>query len=186
MDVLGRITIPIVGLLLLLPGCFSAGAEQEQADGAAAPKLANGCTVVEESSKLADQVLQITNLERAALDLPPVVSSDRLQEAADKFACQMIEEGFFDHYDPKTGRGPGERAVAAKYVYYLIGENLAAGQETAADVMRVWMESPTHRDNILEPSFKDIGIAVRSLGGETLYWVVEFGDPFKFPISGTR
>ena len=68
----------------------------------------------------------------------------------------------------------------------MIGENLAAGQETAADVMRVWMESPTHRDNILEPSFKDIGIAVRSLGGETLYWVVEFGDPVKFPISGTR
>ena len=186
MDLRGRIAIPIIGLLLLMPGCFSAGAGQEQAEGALEPKLAAGCVAVEDSDKLADQVLQITNLERAAADLPPVVSSDRLGESAAKFACRMIEEGFFDHYDPETGRGPGERAVTAKYIFYSIGENLAAGQETAADVMRVWMESPSHRSIILDPAWKDVGIAVRSLGGETLYWVVEFGDPVEFPISGTR
>lgn len=169
-----------------MPGCFSAGADQDQGEGAPASKLTAACITVEESAKLADQVLQITNLERAAEDLPPVVSSDRLDEAAAKFACRMIEEGFFDHYNPETGRGPGERAVAAKYVFYSIGENLAAGQETAADVMRVWMESPSHRSIILDPIWKDVGIAVRSFGGESLYWVVEFGDPVELPTGGTR
>ena len=49
-----------------MPGCFSAGAGQEQAEGTPEPKLAAGCVVVEDSDKLADQVLQITNLERRA------------------------------------------------------------------------------------------------------------------------
>ena len=178
--------IPLIGLLLLMPGCFAPGADQDQAEGASESKLTAVCITVEESDKLTDQVLQIINLERAAEDFPPVVLSDRLDEAASKFACQMIEEGFFKHYNPETGRGPGERAAAAKYLYYSIGENLAEGQETAADVMRDWMESPTHGDIILDPSWKDIGIAVRSFGGESLYWVVEFGDPAELPTGGTR
>ncbi len=183
---LGRIAIPIIGLLLLMPGCFSAGDEQGLAEGASEAKIAGDCVVVEDSDKLADLLLQLINLERDGDGLTPVVSSARLKDVADKFACRMIEEGFFGHEDPETGSGPGQRAVAGKYLYYWIGENLASGQETAADVIRVWLESPTHRSNILDPGWKDIGIAVRSLGGETLYWVVEFGDPADVRISGTR
>ena len=169
-----------------MPGCFSTGAEEGQSDVALGQKLAVDCKTPRDADQLADQVLQITNLERAAEGLPPVVANLKLNEAAGNFACQMIDEGFFSHNDPITGRGPGERAVAAKYVFYSIGENLAAGQETAAEVMRVWMESPSHHEIILDPNWKDVGIAVRSLGGESLYWVVEFGDPVALPIHGTR
>ena len=54
----------------------------------------------------------------------------------------MVAGGFFAHRDPETGAGPGERAVAANYAGYFVGENLAAGHRTAAAVMKVWMESP--------------------------------------------
>ena len=70
MNLLGRMTIPLIGLLLLMPGCFSPGADQDQAEGASAAKLTADCLDVEESNDLTDQLLQIINLERAAENLP--------------------------------------------------------------------------------------------------------------------
>ena len=90
---------------------------------------------------MADQVLQLVNLERAEADLPPVTRNPALERIADDYACRMIAENFFGHRDPETGHGPGDRAVVGKYRFYAIGENLAAGQETAAEVMKVWMEA---------------------------------------------
>lgn len=176
--------IPIIGLLLLAAGCYSADGEQNGVDTEPGAKLFVECGAVPQGDDLADQLLQLANLERAAAGLPPVVSNDRLMKAADGFACRMIEESFFDHYDPGTGHGPGDRAVASKYVFYSIGENLAAGQETAADVINLWMDSPTHRDILLDPDWKDTGIAVRAGSEDLLYWVMEFGDPVEFPIGG--
>ena len=56
-------------------------------------------------------------------------------------------------------------------------ENPAAAQSTAADVMRVGMESDSHRANILDHRWTEIGIAVRVGGEHAIYWVQEFGDP---------
>ena len=61
-----------------------------------------------------------------------------------------------------------------------MGENLAAGQKTAADVMKIWMESPPHREIILDSKWKEVGIAVRAGGEYSIYWVMEFGDPPTF------
>lgn len=180
------VKIPFIGLLILATGCFSAGEEQNGAGTAPEEKLFVECGTVPQADNLADQLLQLANLERVAAGLPPVVRDDRLRKAADDFACRMIEEGFFDHHDPYTGHGPGDRAVASKYVFYSIGENLAAGQETAADVINLWMDSPTHRDILLDPDWKDTGVAVRAGGEDLLYWVMEFGDPFEFPVGGSN
>lgn len=161
-----------IGVLGLLPGCF-APASSAQDDAA---KLAE-CTEPEDPQRLADQVLQLVNLERAENDLPPVSLNPSLAKIADDYACRMIADDFFAHTDPATGYGPGDRAVAGKYSFHAIGENLAAGQMSAADVMKVWMESPSHRDIILDERWKELGVAVR-LGGEyAIYWVQEFGDP---------
>ena len=138
------------------------------------------CIEPEEADRLSDQVLQLVNLERAGEELPPVVFSSTLQKVASDYACIMIEEGFFGHLDPVTGHGPGERAMAGKYTFYSVGENLAAGQETAADVMRVWMDSPSHREIILDPKWRELGVAVRNGGEHSIYWVMEFGDPADF------
>jgi len=150
-------------------GCFMAppGANDAQAK----------CIVTEDADVLADRVLQLVNLERVEAGVAPVVKSDALTGLAQDYACRMIEGGFFGHTDPDTGYGPGERAVAGKYLFWNIGENLAAGQTTAADVMRVWMDSPSHRDNILDPRWTEVGIGVRYGGADSIYWVQEFGDP---------
>ncbi len=126
---------------------------------------------------MADQVLQLVNLERAQIDLSPVIVSPALTKIAEDYACHLVEGGYFGHEDPKTGHGALERAVAAKYMFYAIGETLAAGHLTAADVMKAWMGSPPHRDVILDPTWREIGIAVRTGGKYSIYWVQEFGDP---------
>ena len=96
---------------------------------------------------------------------------------AENYACRLIEGGFFGHEDPLNGYGALERAATAKYMFYAIGENLAAGPQTSAEVMKAWMDSPPHRDLILDPSWREIGIAVRNGGEYSIYWVQEFGDP---------
>ncbi len=161
-------------------GCFSeapganAGISDAKALGVAR------CLTAEDANGLADGVLQLINLERAEAGVAPVVTKPALQKIADNYACRMIEEGFFGHRDPVSGYGPGERAIIGKYSYYAVGENLAAGQETAADVVRVWMESSSHKAIILDERWTEIGIGVRLGGQYSIYWVQVFGDPAQF------
>ena len=89
----------------------------------------------------------------------------------------MIEEDFLEHIDPLSGYGPGDRAVIGRYRFLWIGETLAAGQETPADVVKAWMDSPAHRDIILDSKWVDVGIGVREGGEYGSYWVQEFAVP---------
>ncbi len=168
-----------IAILGMSTGCF-----EPPPSGDAAPGIQSGgaarCITPEEAERMADQALQLVNLERAERDLPPVVVNPALTKIAEDYACRMIDVGFFGHEDPISGHSSMERAVAAKYLFYAIGENLAAGPETPADVMKAWMESDPHRDVILDPSWREVGIAVRSGGEYSIYWVQEFGDPADF------
>ncbi len=158
----------IIGLTGFSAGCFTPSAP---AEGAAK------CVTEADEESLGDQVLQLVNLERAGVGLAPVVKSEVLSKFAGDYACRMIEGGFFGHTDPDSGYGPGERAAAGDYLFWSVGENLAAGQPTAADVMRVWMDSDSHRANILDDRWTEIGVGVRTGGEHSIYWVQEFGDP---------
>jgi uncharacterized protein YkwD len=62
-------------------------------------------------------------------------------------------------------------------LFVTLGENLAGGQTTAASVVADWMDSPGHRDNILDPRWRDMGVGVRTGGHFGVYWVQMFGDP---------
>ncbi|MGD2110951.1 MAG: CAP domain-containing protein [Phycisphaerae bacterium] len=165
-----------VWLLGLTTGCFwtdepALDAGQDVAGAAAR------CITPEDAERMADQVVQLVNLARTERGLQPVVVNAKLEESATEYACKMANEGFFGHRDPITGHGPARRAVASQYKFYAVGENLAAGQETPADVMKVWMESPPHRDLILGPNWEEVGVAVRTGGEHSIYWVQEFGEP---------
>jgi uncharacterized protein YkwD len=177
-------------LLVFGTGCFStAPAGDDVADGSlkagvvsddSGDAYASECLAPEDAEWMADQVLQLVNLERTEADLPPVTMDPILAKVADDYACLMIVEDFFGHFDPFTGRGPGDRAIAGKYQFFAVGENLAAGQESPAEVMEVWMDSPAHRSVILDPRWTEVGIAVRAGGEYAVYWVQEFAAPADF------
>lgn len=168
----------LIGVSALLSGgCFTNAPPTDDFSGVAKAAAPLPCDAPEDEARLADQILQLVNLERAAADLPPVVSNPRLDQVAGDFACTMIRGRFFGHRDPASNQGPAARAIAGRYSFEAVGENLAAGQETSREVMRVWMDSPRHRAIILDPKWKEIGLAVRFGGEYGVYWVQEFGQP---------
>ncbi|MEU2714255.1 sigma-70 family RNA polymerase sigma factor [Streptomyces sp. NPDC007205] len=120
-----------------------------------------------------DQVVALVNKERAAAGCGPLAEDPQLQKAAQGQSDDMAARHFFDHTNP-DGADPGQRITAAGYRWSTYGENIAQGQQTAAAVMDSWMNSPGHRANILNCSFKDIGVGVhKGTGGP--WWTQDFG-----------
>lgn len=122
---------------------------------------------------LAQQVVSLTNAERARKGCGALTVDSRLQAAAQGHSNDMVARDFFDHTNP-SGKGPGDRMTAAGYRWSTFGENIAAGQRTPAEVMRAWMNSPGHRANILNCAFKNIGVGVTLKSGSP-NWTQDFG-----------
>jgi uncharacterized protein YkwD len=138
---------------------------------------ADGGAVPANSDVLVARMLELVNNERTSRGLAALTLNPILSKMADDYAEEMIECGFFAHQSA-TGEGPGQRAVTAGYVFLAIGENLAGGQTSPEQAMADWMKSTEgHRENILSPQWKEIGIAVRTGGEYGVYWVQEFGNP---------
>ncbi|MFJ3231050.1 sigma-70 family RNA polymerase sigma factor [Streptomyces sp. NPDC086787] len=119
------------------------------------------------------QVIALVNKERSAAGCGPVTDNSQLRDAAQKHSDDMAARGFFDHTNP-DGKGPGERITAAGYRWSTYGENIAAGQQTPASVMDAWMHSSGHRANILNCSFKELGVGVHNGSGGP-WWTQDFG-----------
>ncbi len=138
---------------------------------------------------VASEMLAGVNAERSRAGVPPLRLDPTLTRLAGFYACRMVEDGFFAHEDPFDGSTVDVRAANFGYAFLKIGENLAAGQRSVDEALRDWMASPEHRANILDPTYTDIGIALK-LGGECgAYWVQEFGRPLaasQGPVSGDR
>ena len=164
-------------LLLLQMGAVCDG------NGLSTPALpgpADDCDRPINADELKVTILQLVNIERAAFNLDPLWEHDLLESAADDYACKLIQDRYFDHVDPVTGEGPGERVITSGYAYLSVGENLAAGQMTPEQVIVEWMNSPSHRDNILAPNWTEAGVGVRLGGQYDIYWVMVFADPLVF------
>ena len=126
-----------------------------------------------------DQLLQLVNQARGTAGLGAVRRNEVLERQASQYACEMIEGGFFSHINPITNSTLRERAEEFGYDFRVIGENLAAGQETVTQAFEDWMNSPAHRENILDPRFTELGIGIRTGGDYGVYWVQEFGEPLE-------
>jgi uncharacterized protein YkwD len=138
----------------------------------AAPASANAAEcanvdLVPDASNLA-QVSQATlcllNNERAARRLAPVSLADGLTRPSLAFSARMVAEGFFAHVSPDGGTLT-DRLVAGGYIErdgaWTVGENIAWGQgplSTPRSITAAWMNSAGHRANILNNSFKEIGV----------------------------
>jgi len=119
------------------------------------------------------QVVALVNKERASAGCGPLTEDAQLEKAAQAHSDDMAARNFFDHVNP-DGADPGQRITAAGYKWSTYGENIAQGQQTAEAVMDSWMNSPGHRANILNCSFKDIGVGVHNGSGGP-WWTQDFG-----------
>lgn len=133
------------------------------------------------SDMTVSQVIGNTNKERQAKGLSTLTENSSLDAAAAAKARNMLEENYWAHYSP-SGKDPWGFIKGAGYRFTYAGENLARGFYNANDVVAAWMNSPSHRDNLLNPKYKEIGIAVveGTLQGQQTVLVVQmFGTPYE-------
>lgn len=120
-------------------------------------------TATERLQTLDRQLLEAVNETRAAHGLRPLAMSGGLQDAAVAHSRAMLEQGFFAH-DSANGASFVQRVRAfypsAGFDSWTVGENLIYNTEeiTAAIAIAAWMASPGHRENILTPEWREVGI----------------------------
>lgn len=138
-----------------------------------------------ESSITQSEIIRLTNIEREKNGLAPVSEDPRLNTAAIEKAKNMFEENYWAHFSP-SGKDPWSFINGAGYKFSYAGENLAKSFYQSDEVVRAWMASRTHRENILNKHYENIGIAVLegTLNGEKTTLVVqEFGTPVDTAIA---
>jgi len=125
------------------------------------------------------QVVELTNTQRAKVGLPPLTINSKLSSAALSKGQDMFNDQYWAHIAP-DGKEPWGFIGEAGYTYRVAGENLARDFSNSSDMMNAWMRSPTHKANIVNSRYQEIGIAVIDgvLGGhETTLVVQMFGAP---------
>jgi uncharacterized protein YkwD len=147
--------------LLALPATSPAKRKGACANASVAPTAAN-------LDLVRTAVLCLHNRERASHELPKLKENPKLRRAAERHSSNMVGSRFFDHTSPggstmvhrirRTGYTRSARAWA-------LGENIAWGSgrlATAAQIHRSWMQSSGHRANILQRSFREVGIGIET------------------------
>lgn len=103
-----------------------------------------------------EQILAATNAERARYGLPPLAMDRHLMRSARAHAIWMTQNHSMQH------------------TRQMVAENIAMGQPDCASVMASWMGSPGHRANILNASYRRIGVAAYAWPGGTVFWCQQF------------
>ena len=126
------------------------------------------------------RIFTLVNQERTKRGLSAVQWDDRLSGLARSFSEQMVEEGFFDHYDQQGGSVVDRARRARIKGWHKIGENLffcERSTQFAGLAVRGWLKSPRHRDNMFDPAWTATGIGVaRAANGEVYVTEVFVAD----------
>jgi len=128
-----------------------------------------------------NKLLEGTNEERAKANLSPLKLNTQLTVAAQKKAAHMFQNDYWAHFAP-DGTSPWDFIKQSGYSYEYAGENLAKNFLFSQNVVDAWMNSPSHRENLLRKEYTDVGFAVVNgmLGGENTTLVVQmFGSPIQ-------
>ncbi|MFF9912662.1 CAP domain-containing protein [Streptomyces sp. NPDC013457] len=141
----------------------------EKAVVAAAPQPGGAGT----SAQFVEQVVALVNTEREKAGCSPLRADGRLHESAQAHADDMADRDYYAHTTPE-GRDAGDRITAAGYTWSSWAENIHRGPKTPVEAMEDWMNSDGHRRNILNCSFKDLGVGVALTSGGP-WWVQNFG-----------
>jgi hypothetical protein len=129
-----------------------------------------------------EEVIKMVNDSRQAEGLEVLVENEKLSQAAQAKVEDMLKEGYFAHNSP-SGKTPWFWIEKTGYDYHYAGENLAMDFKNAQEQHTAWMKSPTHKKNILNKDFREIGVAVKQgflEGHLATITVQEFGTPMNF------
>lgn len=119
----------------------------------------------------AAEVVALVNEERAKVGCSALTVNAKLTAAAVNHSQDMAAHANMSHTG-SDGSDPGQRITASGFSWMTYGENVAYGYSTPEQVMTGWMNSPGHRENILNCAFKEIGVG---LAQPNSYWTQDFG-----------
>lgn len=126
-----------------------------------------------------DKVIALTNEFRKKSGLPELKENIRLFSSSGAKAEDMAREQYFSHQSPK-GKTLSFFLDQAGYQYRVAGENLAVGYFDAQETVEAWKASPTHRANLLDKDFTEIGVGARRgvfEGASSVFLAQHFGQP---------
>ena len=118
------------------------------------------------------ELINLANQDRTANYLAPLKENPKLTKAAQKRADYLASTGYFSHQDLQ-GNWPWHYFTKNGYKFKYAGENLARKFTDAEEVQKAFMSSPTHKANILNVHYEEVGSAI-SIDSEGNYYVVEF------------
>lgn len=127
----------------------------------------------------AGEIIGLSNQQRTSRGLAALGTNAKLNQAAAAKAQDMINRNYWAHYAP-DGTSPWYFITQAGYSYATAGENLAKDFNTSGGVVNAWMNSPAHRDNILNTGYTETGVAVLNgtlQGQQTTLVVAMYASP---------
>ncbi len=175
--------ISVGKVVVVAPATPTAGASTAPVStGSAGPGLTTASCVSQGNADFLTQTMALINAARAANSLPALAPNDNLSKAAQSHSEDMACNSFLSH-NGWNGSTPDSRIAAAGYVASFTRENIYAqppqygGNPQAA--VDWWMSDPTHRDAILNPQVKEIGVGYAAYSRSELggYFTVDFGAP---------
>ncbi len=135
-----------------------------------------------------DKVISATNSQRQKLGLASLKYNATLSQSAAAKAEDMFKNNYWAHNSPQ-GKTPWDFFKSAGYQYSVAGENLAKDFYDTEGLIKAWMNSPTHRDNIVNPKYQEIGIGVVNgilNGVKTTLVVQHFALPLNVPVVAKK
>lgn len=124
----------------------------------------------QQGANVEQEVIRLVNVERANAGLSALKNDWELARVAEDKSQDMHDKGYFSHTSPTYG-SPFTMMQNYGIKYKAAGENIAKGQQTAAEVVEAWMNSEGHRANILNKNYTHIGVGYVANGN---YWTQMF------------
>ena len=145
------------------------------------PSTATRCTIVPDIDAFRSSLLAAMNAERAKKDLNPLTVSPRLEQIAQKQACDDAVQGIYSHTG-LDGSSYKDRFDRVNYPTRYAEENTGMGSPeegnaTVDSIVGFWMLSTYHRNNMLSKNVTEAGIGRAHGGNGNDFWVVDFGKP---------
>jgi uncharacterized protein YkwD len=140
------------------------------------PTVESICPVTNASYE--SRVIELINAERAKVGLSALSTQGQLGSAARLHSTDMACNNYFSHTG-LDGSNSADRAQRQGYSSGFVGENIAAGYSSPANVVQGWMKSPGHKANMLSPEYTEIGVgyAFGDASDYGLYWTAVFASP---------